>query len=49
MRRDPEGRRILEAAAELVRAPTPVGFVAATDADYASYRAFYAGAPVSLR
>jgi phosphonate transport system substrate-binding protein len=49
MRRDPEGRRILEAAAELVRAPTPVSFVPATDADYASYRAFYAGAPAGLR
>jgi phosphonate transport system substrate-binding protein len=49
MRRDPEGRRILEAAAELVRAPAPVGFVPATDADYASYRAFYAGAPANLR
>jgi phosphonate transport system substrate-binding protein len=49
MRRDPEGRRILEAATELVRAPTPVGFVPATDADYASYRAFYAGAPIGLR
>jgi phosphonate transport system substrate-binding protein len=48
MRQDPEGRRILEAAAELVRS-TPFGFVPATDADYASYRAFYAGAPISLR
>jgi phosphonate transport system substrate-binding protein len=49
MRQDPEGRRILDAAGELVRAPQPVGFVPASDADYASYRAFYAGAPVSLR
>jgi phosphonate transport system substrate-binding protein len=45
MRKDPEGRRILDAAAELVRSPQPLGFVPATDADYASYRAFYAGAP----
>jgi len=49
MRQDPEGRRILDAAAELVRAPQPVGFVPASDADYAAYRAFYAGAPASLR
>lgn len=49
MRKDPEGRRILDAAAELVRSPQPLGFVAATDADYASYRAFYANAPITLR
>jgi phosphonate transport system substrate-binding protein len=49
MRQDPEGRRILDAAAELVRSPEPLGFVAAGDADYASYRAFYASAPVNLR
>lgn len=49
MRRDPEGRRILEAAAELVHAPKPLGFVPASDADYASYRAFYAGAAAALR
>jgi phosphonate transport system substrate-binding protein len=48
MRQDPEGRRILEAAAELVHS-APFGFVSAGDADYASYRAFYAGAPISLR
>jgi phosphonate transport system substrate-binding protein len=49
MRQDPEGRRILDAAAELIRSPAPFGFVAAGDADYASYRAFYAGAPIDLR
>ncbi|MGJ7917873.1 phosphate/phosphite/phosphonate ABC transporter substrate-binding protein [Massilia sp. LXY-6] len=49
MRQDPEGRRVLDAASELVRAPQPVGFVPAGDADYASYRAFYTGAPISLR
>lgn len=49
MRRDPEGRRILDAAAALVHASEPLGFVAAGPADYASYRAFYAGAPLELR
>jgi phosphonate transport system substrate-binding protein len=49
MRQDPEGRRILDAAAELVSSPEPLGFVPAGDADYASYRAFYASAPINLR
>jgi len=49
MRKDPEGRRILDAAAELIGAKEPLGFVAASNADYASYRAFYAGAPLNLR
>ncbi len=49
MDKDPEGRRILAAASELVHAPEPVSFVAAGDADYAGYRAFYADAPPNLR
>jgi phosphonate transport system substrate-binding protein len=49
MDKDPEGRKVLAAAAELVHAPEPISFVAASDADYASYRAFYDSAPVSLR
>jgi len=46
---DPEGRRILAAAAELVHEQAPISFVAAGDADYAAYRAFYADAPPNLR
>jgi len=49
MRQDPAGRRILDAAAELIGAKEPLGFVAASNADYASYRAFYASAPLNLR
>jgi len=49
MDKDPEGRKVLAAAAELVHAPEPISFVAASDADYASYRAFYDSAPISLR
>ncbi|MFK3737154.1 phosphate/phosphite/phosphonate ABC transporter substrate-binding protein [Massilia sp. TN1-12] len=49
MRQDPEGRKILDAASELVHAAVPLSFVPATDADYASYRAFYADAPADLR
>jgi len=49
MHQDPEGRKILAAASELVHAPTPLSFTPAGDADYDSYRAFYADAPASLR
>lgn len=49
MHGDPEGRRILEAASELVHAPEPLSFVAASDADYAAYRSFYQAAPAELR
>jgi phosphonate transport system substrate-binding protein len=49
MQSDPEGRRILAAASELVHAPEPLSFVAAGDADYAAYRRFYADAPSELR
>ena len=49
MDKDPEGRRILAAATELVHAEAPIAFVAASDADYAGYRAFYADAPPNVR
>jgi phosphonate transport system substrate-binding protein len=49
MHRDAQGRKILAAAAALVHATGPLSFVAASDADYASYRDFHAGAPASLR
>ena len=49
MHRDPEGRRILETAAELIHAPEPLSFVPATEADYAAYRSFYQAAPAALR
>jgi phosphonate transport system substrate-binding protein len=49
MDKDPEGRRILTAAAALVHAGTPLAFVAASDADYADYRAFHAAAPLAVR
>lgn len=49
MARDPEGITILQAAAELVHAPEPLRFIAATEADYAAYRDFYATAPAALR
>lgn len=49
MHRDPEGQRVLAAASDLIHAPEPLSFIPATNADYASYRAFYADAPASLR
>jgi phosphonate transport system substrate-binding protein len=49
MDKDREGRRILAAATELVHAEAPLAFVAASDADYAGYRAFYAEAPPNVR
>jgi phosphonate transport system substrate-binding protein len=49
MHGDAQGRKILAAAAALVHASAPLSFVAASDADYASYRDFHAGAPASLR
>ena len=36
-------------AAVLVHATEPLSFVAASDADFASYRAFYADAPLAAR
>ena len=49
MHRDPQGKQVLAAAAELIHSPAPISFIAADDSDYASYRAFYAGAPAELR
>lgn len=38
---DPEGRRILEAGAELLKSTGELGFVAAENSDYDNYRKFY--------
>ena len=38
---DPEGRKVLEAGADLLKIKDKLGFVAATNADYENYRAFY--------
>lgn len=49
MPHDAYGRRILQEATELVHAPTPITFIPATEADYASYRAFYNSLPANLK
>lgn len=41
MSNDPDGRRVLNAAAQAIGLAKPRGFVAADDADYANYRAFF--------
>jgi phosphonate transport system substrate-binding protein len=41
MAKDPEGRQILQAGADLVKSQTELGFVAAEDRDYDNYRQFY--------
>ena len=41
MAKDPEGRKVLEAGAELLKSNAELGFVAADNKDYDTYRAFY--------
>ena len=41
MHNDPEGRKVLETSAALLKLPQPVGFVSAEDRDYDNYRRFY--------
>ena len=38
---DAEGRKVLEAGAELLKSTGELGFVAADDRDYDNYRRFY--------
>lgn len=49
MHRDPAGQEILHRAAQLVGLSQDAFFIAATDADYASYKRFYKNAPAALR
>jgi phosphonate transport system substrate-binding protein len=41
MVKDPEGRSVLEAGADLLKSTGELGFVAAEDRDYDNYRKFY--------
>lgn len=41
MAKDPEGRQILQAGAELLKSTSELGFVAAENSDYDNYRKFY--------
>lgn len=49
MHKDPKGREILAQASQAVGLGSEAYFIAATGADYASYRRFYQTAPVALR
>lgn len=49
MARDPEGRRLLASAAELVKLPPDTAFVASDGSEYGAYRSFYQNAPANLR
>jgi phosphonate transport system substrate-binding protein len=41
MMNDPEGRKVIEAGAELLKIKDNLGFIAASDRDYDNYRTFY--------
>lgn len=41
MAKDPEGRKVLQAGADLLKMNSDLGFVAAEDRDYDNYRKFY--------
>jgi phosphonate transport system substrate-binding protein len=41
MTNDPEGRKVLEAGAELLKIKDKLGFMPADNRDYENYRAFY--------
>jgi ABC-type phosphate/phosphonate transport system substrate-binding protein len=41
MNKDPEGRKVLQAGADLLKSNGDLGFVAADDRDYDNYRKFY--------
>jgi phosphonate transport system substrate-binding protein len=41
MAQDPEGRRILQAGADLLKSNGELGFVSADNRDYDNYRKFY--------
>lgn len=41
MAKDPEGRKILEASAALIKQNPPYGFIRAQDHEYSNYRKFY--------
>jgi phosphonate transport system substrate-binding protein len=49
MMNDPEGRKVLEAGAELLKIKDNLGFIAADNDDYDNYRAFYKNTAVKVK
>jgi phosphonate transport system substrate-binding protein len=47
MAKDPEGRKILQAGAQLIKQSGELGFVAADNREYDNYRAFYRNTPLN--
>jgi phosphonate transport system substrate-binding protein len=46
---DPEGRKVLEAGAELLKIKDKLGFIAADNRDYDNYRVFYKNTAVKVK
>ena len=49
MTNDPEGRKVLEAGAELLKIKDKLGFIAADNPDYDNYRAFFKHTAVKVK
>ena len=49
MMSDPEGRKVLEAGAELLKIKDKLGFIASDNRDYENYRAFYKNTAVKVK
>jgi phosphonate transport system substrate-binding protein len=49
MMNDPDGRKVLEAGAELLKIKDKLGFIAADNRDYDNYRAFYKNTAVKVK
>lgn len=49
MHLDPQGKKILEQASELVKLPSQSHFISSTGAEYSAYRKFYQTIPSNLR
>jgi phosphonate transport system substrate-binding protein len=49
MMNDPEGKKVLEAGAELLKIKDKLGFIAADNRDYDNYRAFYKNTAVKVK
>lgn len=49
MSKDPQGKKVLANAAELVKLPAGTAFVSSNGSEYSTYRKFYQSAPPNLR
>lgn len=49
MSKDPQGKKVLANAAELVKLPAGTAFVSSNGSEYSTYRQFYQSAPPNLR